>query len=91
MCSHRVAGRYGRMWTAWTSAAVGSFAVLEVYGLIADGPDATLSTYLRRRAGLVEPCAHSRMGRLAILGFAAWLGAHLGFGRLGIAPPRRKH
>lgn len=90
MCSHRTAGRYGRLWTAWASAALGSFAVIEAYGLITEGPDATLSTYLRRRAGLLEPCVHSRLGRAAVLTFCAWLAAHIGFGRLGVAP-RRKH
>lgn len=91
MCSHRASGRYGRIWTAWASAAIGSFAVIEVCGLITDGPDSTLSTYLRRRAGLLEPCVHSRLGRAAILCFSAWLAAHLGFGRLGFAPSRKQH
>jgi hypothetical protein len=87
MCDHRVSGRHGRLWTVWASAALGSFTVLEVYGLITEGPDATLSTYLRRRAGLLEPCAHSTLGRAVILAFAGWLAAHLGWGRVGL--PRR--
>ncbi len=91
MCTHRTAGRWHTTWTAWLALSIGSFAALEVYGLVSEGADATLSHHLRRRAGLIEPCAHSRLGRLAICAFAAWLAAHLGFGRLGIAPAPRRH
>jgi hypothetical protein len=91
VCNHKTAGRWGRIWTAWAYTAAGSFAALEAYGLVTEGPDATLSIYLRRRAGLLEPCAHSRLGRLAIVGFSGWLAAHLGWGRFGIAPRRHTH
>jgi hypothetical protein len=87
LCSHKTIGRWNTRWSIWSSAAVGSFAVLEVYGLVTEGPDATLSTFLRRRAGLIEPCAHSAIGRVAILAFAGWLAAHLGWGKAGL--PRR--
>ncbi|HEY9415058.1 MAG TPA: hypothetical protein VIQ30_09895 [Pseudonocardia sp.] len=89
MCTHRTAGRWHTTWTSWLALSIGSFAALEVYGLVSEGADATLSHHLRRRAGLLEPCPHTRLGRAAVVGFSAWLAAHIGFGRCGWAPARR--
>lgn len=91
MCSHRSRGHFDRMWSRLIAAWLSSFAVAEIYGLVAVGPEATLTYHLRRRAGLLEPCRHSTAGRLVILAFSAWLAAHLGYGRFGVAPPARLH
>lgn len=88
MCNHRTEGRWGRVWDAWGVAALGSFAALETYGLVTEGSDATLSTYLRRRAGLLVPCRHTRWGRLFLIGFAVWLVAHIGWGKFGVGVRR---
>jgi hypothetical protein len=84
MCTHRAAGRWGKVWDVWLVVTVGSFAALEAAALIRDGEPATLSAYIRRAAGLAPRCRHSHLGRSLILAFFGWAAIHLGWGVLGI-------
>lgn len=83
MCDHRAKGGFGRAWSLLVTSWLVSFFAVEIYGLITVGSDATLSTFLRRRAGLLEPCRHSLTGRTVIVAVGLWLIAHLGWGRWG--------
>jgi broad specificity phosphatase PhoE len=93
LCNHKTVGRWGRAWTRYAQAALGGFLVLETTAIVTGG--ITLSTFLQRLFGLekAEPCHHSTAGRVFVLGFAAWLAAHIGFGKFGLGAwvPRRKH
>jgi hypothetical protein len=91
MCSHRSVTRWHRFWARWVITVLISFLVPEIYGLVTVGPEATCSAWCWHRLGVMVPCRHTRLGRAAVLCFSAWLGAHLGFGRLGVAPRRRHH
>lgn len=84
VCCHRTAGRWGRWWTGWLAAVVGSFIVAETAAIVTDGTPATLSAYLRRAAGLDPPCRHSRAGRALILVATGWCGLHLSWDVLGV-------
>lgn len=86
MCEHRAEGRWGRAWSAWLVAAVGSFAVIEGVALARVGHPGTLSAYIRHAAGLDPRCRHSHLGRGFILGFFGWAAVHLGWGVLGYDP-----
>lgn len=87
MCEHRASDRWSRFWgwavVVWTV----SFAVPEAVGLIRVGPEATLSHFLQRRAGVLEPCSHTPLGRFVVVTVGLWLIAHLGWGLAGWAPP----
>jgi hypothetical protein len=88
VCRHRAADRWFRWWSRFTAAFLTVFATAEVYGLIKEGPDAAYTAFWRRLLGQLEPCRHSLLGRGLIVTFAAWLVAHLGWGRLGAGPAR---
>lgn len=81
MCSHRTEGPFGRAWRRFCVAALGGFIVLETTAIATGG--ITLSTFLQRLFGLEEhePCRHTQAGRVFVVGFAAWLAAHIGFRR----------
>lgn len=83
MCEHRGRDPWSRLWGRILVAWIVSFLVPEVVGLIRVGPEATLSHYLQRRAGVLEPCRHTPLGRFVILTACAWLAAHIGWGKFG--------
>lgn len=89
MCSHRPTGPWGRRWWAFLLATICGFAVLEGYGLATEGYPATLSAFLHRLGGQSEHCRHAHLSRLVIVGFFAWVVAHLGWGVLGWEPHHR--
>lgn len=82
-CTHHTAGPWSRRWDAWLVAAVAGFVALESAALAAEGSPATLSAYLRRLAGVDPRCQHCFIGRAVIVLGAAWVVAHLGWGRFG--------
>lgn len=80
-----------RVWTTFTTAFIGGFALLESAGLVTEGVEGTWSHWWRQLLGQLEPCRHSTAGRVVIVAFCAWLAAHLGWGRFGVAPRRPRH
>lgn len=90
MCSHRVATRWGRIWDTFTALVLGGFVVLETYGLVTEGSDATYSHNWQTKVGAVTPCRHTWIGRTAIVAFFAWAAAHLGWGKFGLGDRRAR-
>lgn len=82
-CAHRIPGKWTQRWTVWLAGTVGSFAVLEGLALITEGSPATLSSYIRRLAGVDPRCQHCFLGRAALIAVLTWAGAHLGWGLFG--------
>lgn len=89
MCTHRVTTRWGRIWDTYTAAVVTTFVVLETYGLVTEGPDATYSHNVQTKVGAVTPCRHTWIGRLSLASLFGWALVHLGWGRGGLNTVRR--
>lgn len=82
-CAHHIPGPWARRWDSWLALTLGSFAVIEGAGLVAEGSPATLSAHIRRLAGIEPRCAHASIGRVVIVAFLTWAALHLGWGLLG--------
>ncbi len=82
-CAHHIPGPWAKRWDTWLSLTIGSFAVLEGAGLFTEGSPATLSTHIRRMAGVDPRCKHAVLGRIVLLSVLTWAALHLGWGLLG--------
>ncbi len=89
MCNHRAVSRWHLFWSRLTRVVLVVFLAPEIYALLTVGPDASYSGWFWHCTGVREPCRHTPATRAAIVAFSAWVAVHLGWGRLGFAPPRR--
>lgn len=88
MCSHRAVTRWHRFWARLLSVYAVGFLAPEIYGLVTVGPEATCSGWFWHSLGTRDqPCRHTPAGRGVIVVVGLWLIVHLGWGRLGVAPP----
>lgn len=90
MCSHKALTRWHLFWRRLLTVYAVGFLAPEIYGLLTVGPDATCSAFFWHSLGTKESCRHTSLGRIVIVSVGLWLIAHLGFGKLGAAPPRKR-